>query len=387
MAKTANELYFSAALRRQIAVRKYTASEIRRILLILEHSDQELTNKIRERLAKLGQVTDFTSKRYLALLADIQDLRSAVLNTLKRQVTRDLGTLGEHEAEAETKLLRASIPVEISFAKISADAIRAIVDTQPFQGHLLNDWFTGLRQADRRALTRALQLGLAQGESIPDIVKRVAGTKANNFSDGALSITRRNAEAVVRTGVNHVSNAARETVWDANADIIQALRWTSTLDGRTTPICQARDGMLAPVGDKPLPEDAELLDPPDARPPAHVGCRSIMVAVIDGMGVVGSRPYVMSTQRPGEREADFRAEARQTGEPIGDIRARWADENIGQVAAKTTYNDWLKSQPAAFQDEVLGADRGELFRSGGVTLDQFVEPKSGKLIKLEDLAP
>ena len=56
----------------------------------------------------------------------------------------------------------------------------------------------------------------------------------------------------------------------------------------------------------------------------------------------------------------------------------------GQVAGDITYGQWLKSKPAAFQDEVLGAERGKLFRSGGLTVDRFTDSK-GKVYTLDEL--
>jgi hypothetical protein len=46
----------------------------------------------------------------------------------------------------------------------------------------------------------------------------------------------------------------------------------------------------------------------------------------------------------------------------------------GPVSAKRTYSGWLKDQsPAEFQDQMLGKERGKLFRSGKIKLDQFVD--------------
>lgn len=382
---TANQKYFNAALRHQVDVRRFTAGEVKETLRLLEEADRELVARLRDRLARLGPTLDFTSARYQRMLSEIRDLRQSVVDTLARRTTAQLEILVGQEAAAEQALLSRAIPIEVSFATVPVQALRAIVTEQPFQGSLLSEWFETLGAADQRALRRSIQLGLTQGESIPNIVRRVAGTRDAGYADGALAITRRNAESVVRTAVNHVSNAAREATWGANADIIAALRVTATLDGRTTPICQALDGQLAPVGDKPLPADAVALQPPEARPPFHVGCRTVMVAVIDGVGLVGDRPFVMSAERPDEREADFRSEARRTGRPIQEIRAEWAAEHIGTVPAKTTYNDWLRDQPAAFQDTVLGDKRGALFRRGGLDVQEFVD-RAGNELTLTKLA-
>ena len=56
----------------------------------------------------------------------------------------------------------------------------------------------------------------------------------------------------------------------------------------------------------------------------------------------------------------------------------------GQVAADTTYGDWLKRQSAARQDQVLGATRGKLLRDGGMTVDRFANDK-GRWLSLDTL--
>ncbi|MPW47639.1 phage head morphogenesis protein, partial [Moraxella catarrhalis] len=35
------------------------------------------------------------------------------------------------------------------------------------------------------------------------------------------------------------------------------------------------------------------------------------------------------------------------------------------------YYEWLKNQPAQYQDEVLGKTRAKLFRDGGMTVERF----------------
>lgn len=388
---TANKLYFDAAVRHQVAVRRYASGEVNDVLKYLEGADRELTARLRERLAALtaaGKPADFTSRRWKALLTDIKAARKETIAHVKKNVTGNLQEFARNEHDNEIEMLKSAIPIEVGFASVDLRQLRAIVTTHPFAGHPLGDWFSGLAAADQSSLVGAIRMGMVQGESIPNIMRRVAGTEANLWRDGALAATRRKTEAVVRTAVNSVSNEARNAVWEENSDIISALRWTSTLDGRTTPICMKRDGQLVAIGGRDLPLDTpmeQILIPPAARPPAHVNCRSVMVAVIDGVGVLGNRPFVRDTRRPEAREVDFRTEAKRTGRPIADIRKEWADKNIGQVPAKTTYNDWLRDQPAAFQDEVLGPSRAEIFRQGKVTVDQFVDSR-GKFMTLKDLA-
>lgn len=383
---TVNEEYRDAAIRHQIGLRRYSAGLSLRIARLLEEADAELTVFIRTRLAKFaGKPADFTTQRWQELLADIKRMRAATMVEYRDLSRKDLTSLAPLEAAREVTLLTHAIPFEITFATVSADQIRAIVTSRPFQGRVLNDWFKELERSDQSRLQAAIQLGMAQGEDTDQIVRRVIGTKAKGYTDGVLSTTRRDATTIVRTAVNHISNSARNDLWEANADIISARIWVATLDGRTTPVCRSRDGHGAATKGASLPPGVKPLIPANVRPPAHMNCRSIMVAYIDGVGLVGKRPFVRDTRTRDKREVDFRKLARQQGIPIQDVRRAWAAKNIGQVPASTNYQEFLSRQPASFQDEVLGKTKGLLFRKGDLQLTQFVD-RSGNELTLGQLA-
>ena len=376
--RTANERYTDAAIMHQIAVRRFTNGEIKRILKILEAADRDLAAKIRRSAAK------FQGRRAEALLESIRDERAMLVETLRGEVEVGLRGLSVVEATAELRILETSIPIEINFAKVPVETLRALVTDKPFDGQLLHEWFDSLTASDKKNLMREIRLGIVEGQSIQGLAARVAGTKKNGFRDGVLAITRRNAETVVRTAVNHVSNAAREEVWAANEDVVTALRWVSTLDGRTTPICQSRDGKVVPSEGHEQPAGTEPWEPAGASPPAHPNCRSVKIAYFDGSFVAGERPFVRDTRTGKRRQLDFAKEARAAGQTTKQYRDEWADKNIGRVPAKTTYNEWLKNQSASFQDDVLGKAKGQMFRSGKVTLDQFVDSR-GKELTLAQL--
>lgn len=403
----ANERYFDAILRHQIGLRRYTAQEVSKILMLLEKSDRDLAALLRKRLAKLaGKPLDLRSERYKALLQEIKAARDAVMGEIRTVTRDDLKALAKAEVEAEQRIMSKTLAIEIAFAAVPTETLYAAVTTMPFSGgpasaRTLQQWFDSLRKADQAKLVEALQLGLSEGQTVDDMVRRIVGTRSKKYTDGVLAITRRNAEAVVRTGINHVSNAAREEFWESNADIIYALRWTATLDGRTSAVCRARDGALAPMGNNTLPSGTKRLDPPGARPPAHPNCRSVMVAVFDEEGianVIGERPYVIDTRTGDRRQKDFRQDAKdavgadkwkamtvaQRNDVIKQIRQKWTANHVGRVPADVTYDAWLRRQPAAFQDDVLGALRGKLFRTGKMSMDQFVDRK-GKQYTLDQL--
>lgn len=232
----------------------------------------------------------------------------------------------------------------------TAEQLAAIVSTEPIlvgegQVALLEEIFQGLAANKEKTIRQAVRLGMVEGETIDQMVRRLVGTKAARFTDGIIEKDRRGAEAMVRTIVNSTSNKAAAATYKANGDIIKGLAWTSTLDSRTSPICQARDGKIFPVDSGP-------------RPPAHVNCRSFMVPVLKSW--------------------------KELGVPLDEMDEGMRASMDGLVPESTTYGTWLKGKDESFQEKVLGVERARLFRSGEYDIKDFVNAK-GEYKKLSDL--
>jgi len=369
---TANERHLDATIRHAVEVQRFRRGEAREVADILSRADQDLVRKLRRRIGPR-----FDNTRIKALLDDLYVARGATFERIRKKVRDELLEFSDAEARLEAEAMRRSVGVSFDLAAVPMSALRKVLYTRAFSGRTMDQWFRDLRQADRLAVSKAIQQGVAQGEGVDGIVRRVAGTKARGYTDGALAMGRRRAETVVRSAVNHAHNSAREEVWQANADVVAYVKAVATLDGRTSPVCRAIDGALDPVGDRPLPKGAKALN--GRRPPFHPNCRTTTVAVLDGEGVAGRRPYVLDARDPGKRAADFAAEARKTGRPIADVRSAWADRHVGTVPADTTFGQWIKRQSAADQDAVLGKTRGALLRRGGLTVEQYVDRKGDEL--------
>lgn len=374
---TANEEMLDATVRHQVALLRFSDRQAVEAAGLLEQADRELVALLQSELTEASQL------RLESLLIEIRRMRAAALAAVDAELRPDLLALSGVEANWEQNAMAAAIPVDISLAAVAPAVLRAVV-ASPINGLPLQSWWDRLAVADVQRIEQQIRLGILEGETTDQIVRRLRGTRAAGYTDGVLGITRRDAEAVVRTSVNHVSTGARQATWLANSDVVEGVRWVSTLDGRTSSVCRSRDGEVYPLDSGP-------------RPPAHPNCRSTVAPVITGATIVGDRPTVRDTRTRRMRERDFAAEAREAAGPrewarlsaqerrerVRRIRDAWADENIGSVASKTTYQQWLKRQPAAFQDDVLGPTRGRLFREG-LELDKFVD-SSGKQYNLDQL--
>ncbi len=409
-AESAASLYFDLQLRHQIGIRRLSTGVVNEMLLTLSKADQELTARLRARLPVIAggnqfRRETFETARLKALLESVRKQRERLWEVLEGTITPDLQELVAHEVDFEQRILIEALPVRILLEPVPIQKVRAAAFAQPFGGgrgaaRTLEKWFSGLAELDQQRITSVIQQAVIQGKTIDQAVREVVGTKAKGYTDGILAVSRRDAEAIVRTGINHVSNVSREAVWDANSSVITALRWTATLDGRTSAICRGRDGAVAPVGSNPLPAGARKLEPPGARPPGHIGCRSVMIAILYGQGIADilvDRPFVRDTRTRKFREKDFRTETREAigaerwkalsvperNAAINNSKRVWAERVTGRVPASQTYDEWLRKQPKEFQNDVLGVKKAGAFR-GGLHLDQFLDA-NGRELTLKQL--
>jgi hypothetical protein len=144
-------------------------------------------------------------------------------------------------------MLRFAIPAAVQLraplTSVAWERVYAAAMSRPFQGRLLREWASAL-EAGRLALIReAVRSGYVVGETTATIISKIRGTKALRYEDGLLARPRRDLAAVVQTALSHTAQTARAASYDANADLIKAVQWVSTLDNRTSPQCRVRDGL------------------------------------------------------------------------------------------------------------------------------------------------
>jgi SPP1 gp7 family putative phage head morphogenesis protein len=337
-----NDRLLDANIDHQIDLQIYGNGVVNRIIKILNRVDADLFAQIQQKLESLPGES-FTVQRLDLLLTSVRELNAQTYASINQELNSELQSLVAYETDYQHKMLTNSVP--ITFNTVNAEQVYAAALARPFQGRLLREWMAGL-EADRAAKVRdAIRIGYVENETLSQIVSRVRGTKALLYKDGILEISRNNTETIVRTALNHYSNFAKDTYYTANGDVIKGLRWTSVLDARTSSICQSRDGKIYPLDS-------------GARPPAHLNCRSVMVAVTKSF--------------------------KELGLNIDEFTPSTRASMDGQVPAATTYQTWLEKQSVKRQDEILGVTKGKLFRNGGLTLDRFVSNK-GHTYTLDEL--
>lgn len=364
----ANEALFDAANRHQTFLLRYGGSTANEVVKILEEAEKDLVTRIARRVDRLGPSAKNTlgSKRLQAILADIRNQTRDLTGALYAKTRGDLIGLANQEVDIASRRLSEAVGVDLNNFRVPPETLRTLVEKRAVGGKTLRRWFTRLGSDRIGRLESAVNLGVIEGDTMAQITRRFREAEA---------VTKRSASTMVRTHVNHVANQSREALYAANSDIVEQVRWTSTLDGRTSQICQSRDGKTYDLDQGP-------------RPPAHPNCRSITTPVLKSWDDL-AKPGAL---KPGRGAADmdrlFQKNLKKQGfssDEIKGIKRNTRASMNGQVPNDLTYSDWFKRQPAEFQNDTLGRTKAKLFRDGNLSLDKFVDPTTGRSFTLSEI--
>lgn len=311
-----------------------TATDFASVIPKLNQAIAEVTGAL-----EVETVDKLTKKQINKLLADLVAAQESIVAQSTSKLKSDLKDIHDYEVGFEARTLEGAVaaagkPKKVKVPNLSS-AWKSTLD-QPLSatGQLLEPFVDGWGESHLEGVNRAVLTAWGEGRTVGQLMRDIRGTKAANYQDGLAAVSRRQAEAIARTSVQHVAQQARMSTWDDNKDIVEGYTFVATLDGRTTSKCRSLDGLTFELGKGPVP-------------PVHVNCRSTTIPKLP-------------------KEFDFLDE--------GATRS----SKDGYVAADQTYYGWLKTQPESFQDEVLGASRAKLFREGGLTAEKFAALNLGK---------
>lgn len=338
--ETVNERLQDILLRRGVDWERYKGSETARLLRILASADAAALQILERRIERLGPIERqtfgnglATSERLVKVREAIDQISYSAADIMQADLVKSLFDVAKTETAFQAAAF-GRMSLNVDWVTPSATLLRAIVRSRPFEGRLLKEHTREWGAAKRSRVLSVIRDGLVLGQSVPDIVRRIRGTRANKFKDGVLEASRVSAERIVRTSISHVTNRARAEAYRANADILRGVKWLATLDTRTCEVCGSLDGRIFPVSTPRLP-------------PEHFSCRCVMT------------PIVLNSAMEGATRA-------------------------GGVPNSVNFAQWLKDQGAETQKDVLGPKRAALFRRGGLKLDGFVD-KTGRTFTLEEL--
>lgn len=346
------------------------ADEIRAFSVDLERFSADIRNRALEFLRKLeeeliallrkhdlGEVTLTSAKqrRMEKLLEQTQATIATAYAGIRDEVKADLREVAALSAANAGGSINSAVGVDIATTALAPERIRSLVDNTLIMGAPSKAWWSDQAATVMRAFTDQVTKGYASGEGVDAIVTRIRGTRARNYADGVMNISRRNATSLVRTSVQAISNSARLETLSANSDILSGTQQISTMDSRTSDVCRAYSGKVWSFDGKPVGHTL----PFNGGPPRHFQCRSVLVAVL--------KP--LDDLPPSKKKK------------IPEMTQSSMD---GQIAGDMDYDSWLRTKPRSFQIEVMGQGKWELWNAGKITQSDLLD-QSGNPLTLEEL--
>lgn len=371
------------ATRHQVYLERYKAGEIKKSDVLFQRLNRDLVAILgRLNTPELGVLTLVEQAK---LMEDVRKNQVEAYTEHLNALILQLRLLADFEREFELESLDEVTEDTVSPVDESDDgALWLAVQNRPMSatGKLLAAWLGGWMAHEVTRGGDLIRRAIAEGWTVSRLTTAFRGTAANGYRDGLFASSRRNTATTINTAVQHVSAASRahtmeNTTFQPNGksglktdaegrvtsipraarkaaqaagikvgDKIKLMgyRWVSILDSVTSQICRSLDGQVFPFGKGPLP-------------PAHPNCRSSIIAEVLGRWL--------------KRGPTGRFARR-------DERTAQGAKGTEKVDGNVTYYQWLKTQPAAFQDDALGVTWATLFRKGGLSAATFAKLNLGR---------
>lgn len=329
-----------AVIRHSVALQHLSNGQVRRLMAVLNKADAEIFARLLELLDRLP-AGSATGDYLWELMASIRQLNAAAYQQLDVALTASLKELASVEAGFQYSLYASQ---QVPVAAITVEQAWAAAYSRPFMGKMLREAIAELGETRARRIRDAVRMGFLTGKTVAQIVRDIRGTRARGYQEGFVEVDRRSLEAMVDTAIKHTAAGVRERFFEANKDVLGHQIVVATLDSKTSEICRVRSGLRYTVGERPKPVGHKVpwCNQYGCGPGRwHWRCRSVAIALLPGQ------------------------------ESLYGTRAS-AD---GPVDANLSYSDWLRSQPASVQNEVLGKTRGELFRAGKFEVTRFANDR------------
>jgi SPP1 gp7 family putative phage head morphogenesis protein len=299
--------------RHSVAARDIGQEHADAMVRTLNGYDEALTDLIATRYARI-EADGFdrgpaTTKRLEDMREAYREINRNAYQKAANNLIGDLEEVAGTEAEFAARAMKtAGAKLDLRTTIPGPQFLQSLIKSTPLPFAddgvtLLMPWLEVQEAGRLRRLEGALRMSAGLGETTGQAIARIRGTRQNNYTDGILQTSRRDATTIALTANSAIQNSAREEVFK-RSKTIKFLEWSSILDSRTSAICQGRSGTIYGI------------DAPHPSPPAHPRCRSLLIPRRDNEG--------------------------KKHKPFGE---------------------WLKDQPESVQDEVLGKARADIFRA------------------------
>jgi SPP1 gp7 family putative phage head morphogenesis protein len=377
MSRTFAELVADRFIIRQTGLSRVEEDTRQKVLGLLDDVQRDIESHLLNTFPSRPNANSFRGARLQAVQQALSGMLESTYDDILGVMEGDLYELSAGEALFAQQSVNTVVRATALAVMPSPEQLKRIVDRTLIEGAPMKDWVRGQQTATLDKMTRQLRIGATLGESVDSMVRRLIGTSTGQVDivrsgktgrrrrvavrrGGVMTVSKREATALVRTSVQNVANRARLDLYEANEDVIGGFQAQVTLDQRTSTICQARSGQMWDLDKKPIGHDS----PWPGNPPWHWNCRSTLIPILRSWS---------SLSRRSDAADDIAATAKDR---YGDT---WQSSMNGPVPGNYTYERWLESQSEAVQRKVLGDTKWAMWKKGGMSFSDMIDERGNPL--------
>jgi len=365
---------------RTVDLQRFSEEVRQRALGYLRQLEIELAEEIRRIDPSAPALLKFKEQRLNKLLEQVRTVIRPTYSAMESSVAAELRPLVADEARFAVDTINRLLTVNIADITLTGPQITELLSNTLIEGAPSSAWWGRQEQSLYRAFEDQMRQGILRGETNSELVQRIRGMPTGkrsayridderkvftDFAGGIMDVGMRQAEALVRSSVQAVSNAANYETLKRNSDVVRGVQAVVTLDTRTSAICMARSSAVWDLKTgNPIQGTSEQFPGP---PPWHWNCRTFLT------------PYLYSWETL--RRKDLPAGEHKK---ILEIEPSTRASVDGQVAAGTSYEAWLRKQPKAVQLDKLGPGKYDLWKSGNLTFTDLIN-QQGRPLTVREL--
>jgi SPP1 gp7 family putative phage head morphogenesis protein len=302
-------------------------------------------------LLKRTDLSRYTRSRTRRLMSDIKDMLETFAEKALNVNAEGAARIADLIQNRTSTDINEVLSYDLTSPVLTLDKLQALMDDSAvLGGRSMADFWDQWPDSTAAAYADVIRNGAVYGASVGDMINAID-------ESGALSSATNNIATAVRTSTINVANEARLQMYQDSSDVVKGFQWVATLDANTCVECGALDGLQWDLDYNPIGHDLPF---PGAT--AHGNCRCAQVPVTKSWDELSS-----STQ-----------------DDMSDVPDSTRASMDGEVADSVTYNDWLATKPEAFQQDVLGPSRYELWSKGNLNLRDMLS-QQGNVLSVAEL--
>lgn len=318
-----------------------------------------------EALAEIETKLKLASEEIIALIANTQNK-----STIKKQV-KDL--IESAFSTFKTVLVNDDVPKITELAYTVTGALMTDYTTKTFKdprkatldklkdpnvsvfGFTIDEQVKNLQNDTIRKLQGSIVNGFEQGFGIQQIARDITNVTGN--------VSRNQAKTLSRTIILNKIDESQNEAFDFFSDEIIGWKYSSVIDGRTTPRCtfmhnrRYKDKKNAPY-----------------QPKNHWNCRSLWIPLTD-----------LSQQLAPETERIVQWDDRKVNHRDGTTSTKFTVDKVKNVKAGQDGEALFKSFDKSYQRQYLGDTRYKLYSEGKATLREMLDLSKNRLVTIEQL--